>query len=176
MRLGAAGLTAPSRPPPLRPHAGDGVLVGGLVVGVLDLNYAFILSGSRGTSPLRLLQSVASGLLGSSAFDRGVPAGILGLACHFTIAFGAATVYYLAARRLPVLTERPYLSGTIFGILAFLFMNFVVIPLSAFPIKLKFPPMVFVRGFLSHTFLVGIPIALAVRHFSFRYPDGDGRE
>lgn len=148
--------------------------MGGLVAGVLDLNYAFVLSGSRGTSPLRLLQSVASGFLGSSAFEAGVPAGLLGLACHFTVAFGAATVYYLAARRLPVLTERPILSGTVFGILAFLFMNFVVIPLSAFPIELKYPPMVFVRGFLSHTLLVGIPIALAVRHFSYRYPDRGG--
>ena len=135
------------------------------------------MSGTRGKSPLWLLQSVASGLLGSSAFDAGVPAGVLGLACHFTVAFGAATVYFVAARRFAILTERPLISGTIFGILAFLFMNFVVIPISAFPIALKFPPIVFVRGFLSHTFLVGIPIALAVRHFSFRYPDGRvGRE
>lgn len=145
-----------------------GIVVGGLVAGVLDLDYAFLWSGLRGTSPQRLLQSVSSGLLGSSAFERGVPSALLGLVCHFVVAFGATTVYFLAARRIAFLTEHPVVAGMIFGILVYLFMNFVVIPLSAFPIALKFPPLVLLRGFVSHAFLVGLPIALAVRRFSFR--------
>jgi hypothetical protein len=151
-----------------------GIVVGGLVAGVLDLDYAFLWSGLRGTSPQRLLQSVSSGLLGSSAFEGGVPSALLGLVCHFLVAFGATTVYFLAARRIAFLTEHPIAAGTIFGILVYLFMNFVVIPLSAFPIALKFPPLVLLRGFASHAFLVGIPIALAIRNFSFREAGAEG--
>ena len=145
-----------------------GVLVGGFAAGVLDIVYAFVDAGRRGSSPLRVLQAVASGLLGAEAFEGGVPAGVLGLVCHFTIAFGAAAVYYLAARRLALLREQPLLAGAIFGILVYLFMNFVVIPLSAAPFKLSYPPRVLLQGFVWHALLVGIPIALAVRRYSFR--------
>ena len=145
-----------------------GILVGGFVAGVLDIVYAIVALGRRGSSPLRVLQAVASGLLGAEAFEGGVPAGVLGLVCHFVIAFGAAAVYYLAARRLALLRERPLLAGAVFGILVYLFMNFVVIPLSAAPFKLSYPPRVLLQGFVSHALLVGIPIALAVRRFAFR--------
>lgn len=143
-----------------------GVLVGGFIAGVLDIIYAFIILGQRGTTPLQVLQSIASGLMGRSAFEAGVPAGVLGLFCHFVIAFGAATVYFLAARRLPILTEQAVLCGLLFGVGVYLFMNFVVLPLSAFPLKMSYPPRVLLRGCLSIAILVGLPIALAVRHFS----------
>jgi uncharacterized membrane protein YagU involved in acid resistance len=55
----------------------------------------------------------------------------VGLLCHFTVAFGAATVYYVVSRKLRVLVQRPVLCGLIYGELVFLFMYFVVIPLSA---------------------------------------------
>lgn len=145
-----------------------GVLVGGFAAGVLDIVYAFVDAGRRGSSPLRVLQAVASGLLGKEAFEGGVPAGVLGLVCHFVIAFGAAAVYYLAARRLALLRERPLLAGAVFGVLVYLFMNFVVIPLSAAPFKLSYPPRVLLQGFVSHALLVGIPIALAIRRFAVR--------
>jgi hypothetical protein len=145
------------------------ILAGGFAAGVLDIVYAFVALGARrGLSPLRVLQSVASGLLGKEAFEGGVPAGVLGLVCQFVIAIGAAAVYYLAARRLALLRERPLLAGALFGILVYLFMNFVVIPLSAAPFKLSYPPSVLVEGFVSHALLVGIPIALAIRRFAFR--------
>ena len=53
--------------------------------------------------------------------------------------------------------------GTIFGICVYLVMNFVVLPLSAVPFKLSYPPATLFQGFVSHAILVGIPIALAVR-------------
>ena len=56
--------------------------------------------------------------------------------------------------------------GALFGVLVYLFMNFVVIPLSAFPFKLSYPPLWLLEGFVSHAVFVGIPIALSVRKFS----------
>ena len=42
-------------------------------------------------------------------------------------------------------------------------MNLVVVPLSAFPRKLSFPPLVLVTGLFVHMFFIGVPIALAAR-------------
>lgn len=143
-----------------------GVVLGGLVAGILDIIYAFIAVGLRGGSPLGVLQSIASGLLGRSAFEGGVATGILGLACHLAITVGAAAIYFLASRHIAMLRERPYVCGVVFGILVYLFMNFVVLPLSAVPFQIKYTPLVLVKGFVSHALLVGLPIALILRHFS----------
>jgi hypothetical protein len=145
-----------------------GVVLGGLVAGCFDILYAIIANGLRGgLSPLWVLQSVASGLLGKDAFDGGVPTGLLGLLCHFVIAFGAATVYFLVSRKLALLRERPVLSGALFGILVYLFMNFVVLPLSAFPFTLHYPLKRLAEGFFSHAVLIGIPIALLQKRYSW---------
>jgi hypothetical protein len=45
--------------------------------------------------------------------------------------------------------------------------NFVVLPLSAVPFHLKYTPQSLLQGFVSHALLVGIPIDLCVRRFSF---------
>jgi len=104
----------------------------GLACGVLDISQAFLawglLSGSR---PSRVLQSVASGLLGPESFKGGMATASLGAALHFFIAFTAAAVFYLASRKLSFLVQRPVLWGMIYGELVFLFMNYIVIPLSA---------------------------------------------
>ena len=47
-------------------------------------------------------------------------------------------------------------------------MNFIVVPLSAFPHKLAFPPIVLATGLFVHMFLVGVPIALFIRAASLR--------
>jgi hypothetical protein len=47
-------------------------------------------------------------------------------------------------------------------------MNFIVVPLSAFPHKLAFPPIVLATGLFVHIFLVGVPIALFIRAAALR--------
>ena len=157
----------PSPPSPTGPsRAWTGVLLGGLVAGIFDILYAIISLGQRGRSPLWTLQSVATGVLGAEAWDGGVPAGLLGLFCHFVIAFGASVTYYLASRRIALLRERPVIAGAIFGILVFLTMNWVVIPLAACPFSIPFTLPVIAKGFLSHAVLIGIPIALLQKRYS----------
>ena len=147
-------------------RAWTGVFLGGLVAGIFDILYAIISLHFRGKSALWTLQSVATGLLGAKAFDGGVPAGLLGLVCHFTIAFGASVTYYLASKKIALLRERPVIAGAIFGVLIFLFMNWVVIPLAACPFTIPFTATVLAKGFLSHAVLIGIPIALLQKRFS----------
>ena len=152
-----------------RPHYLLGALVGGLAAGILDIIYAIVLSRVAGRSALGVLKSVASGLLGAEAFKGGIPTAVLGLALHLGITVVAAGIYLYAARQSVFMREHYLLCGSIFGVLVYLTMNFVVLPLSAVPFHLTYPPQALVQGFVSHAVLVGIPIALCVRRFSF-YP------
>jgi len=139
------------------------VLVGGLVGGALDILFAISFAAYNGIPAMRLLQSVASGLLGSDAYSGGTPTAALGLTLHFAMAIAFAGAFVLASRRLPLLVRRPYLFGGLFGVGVFLFMRFVVLPWSAFPHPVSFKPLATTLDLLSHVFLFGIPIALAAK-------------
>ncbi len=75
------------------PNAMLAVLWAGFACGVLDITAAFVVYGFFGAKPVPLLQGIASGLLGPRAFQGGLATALLGLLCHFVIAFGAAAVY-----------------------------------------------------------------------------------
>src|SRR6266702_597127 len=103
--------------------------LGGLTAGVLDGMDATIFYGLyAGVTPVRLFQHIASGLIGAKAFDGGWYTVILGIALHFSIATGAAAIYYGVSRMLPILSQKPFLSGPAFGIAVYLFMRYVVVP------------------------------------------------
>lgn len=137
------------------------VLTGTLVVGVLDGLDAIVFFAWRGVSADRVFQGIASGLLGRASFSGGLRTALLGLALHFFIAFGVVTVYALASRRLGVLVRRPVLCGLVYGVLVWLVMNRVVIPLSALTPGPRHWIGI-VNGVLAHLFLVGLPTALIV--------------
>jgi len=146
------------------------VLAGGGIAATVDIVYACVSNAQYGKSPLWVFQSVASGWLGSAAFESGVPGGILGLASHYGILFAAAAIYLAAAGRAPILRSQAVACGALFGVLVYLFMNFVVLPLSAFPYRLAYPMPRLIEGFASHALFVGIPIALCIRRWAARQP------
>jgi len=140
------------------------ILWGGLLCGVLDITAALVVYGTMGAKPLRLLQGIAGGLLGPRTYAGGIATALLGLLCHFVIAFSAAAVFVAASRVAPFLVRQAVLSGVLYGIAVYFFMNRVVVPLSAaakFPFSLK----MMVIGVVIHIFCVGLPIALAARRF-----------
>ena len=152
-----------------KPTALKAIVFGGLLAGVLDLTAACI-SGYliNGIGPVRIFQSIASGLLGRASAEGGATTAFLGIFLHFVIAFGATTVFYFAARRIKFLTRQAIVSGVLYGITIYWFMQLVVLPLSAFPYKKQLipEPNQFITGMLIHIFCVGLPIALVVRRFS----------
>jgi hypothetical protein len=143
------------------------VLYGGLVAGTLDLLAAFINSWLRGgVGPVRVMQSIASGLLGAASFTGGAGSAALGVALHFLIATVAAAVFYLASRSLRFLVDQAITAGLLYGVIVYVFMNFVVIPLSAVPRRATPAPLSGrIIGLLLIMFCVGLPIALLVRRF-----------
>ena len=141
------------------------ILWGGLAAGVLDITAAFVIYGARGATPVRILQSIAGGLLGPAASRGGLQTAALGALLHFLIAFTAAAVYYAASRALPVLVRQPALWGPLYGIVVYLFMNYVVVPLSAVPKRPFVLPMALLI-LVVHMVCVGLPIALAVHRYA----------
>jgi hypothetical protein len=144
--------------PILRP-----VLVGGALAGALDIAAAITQAELRGGSAQRVLHSVASGILGRAAYEGGWMTALLGLEAHFTIAFGAATVFVLAARAWPWLKERWFISGPLFGICVWATMAFVIVPLSAAPFRIQRTLAGVAMAWLIHIFCVGLPIAWAAK-------------
>lgn len=138
-------------------------LAGGALAGVLDIAFSTGFWVLKGTPALIVPQSVAAGLLGSEAFRGGAATALLGLLLHFAIALAMALAYWFASRRLPLLVRRPFACGALYGVLLYLFMNRVVLPLSAArPPAFAFDGW-FVGSVFAHCVLVGIPIALAAR-------------
>ncbi len=142
-----------------------GILWGGLVAGVLDITDAFVFFGFSGIKPIRLLQGIASGLLGPRAFQGGWKTAALGMLFHFVIAYSAATVYYAASRKIGFLIEHWLMCGLAYGLGVYLFMNLIVLPLSSVN-RAPMTTLGLVNGVLAIMLLVGLPIAFIVARYS----------
>jgi hypothetical protein len=158
--------TAPLNAPPLAwPRTAPAILWSGLIAGALDISAAFVNWGLRGVRPGRILQGIASGLLGPSAFQGGISTVVLGGVLHFFIAFSAAMVFYLASRKLQFLTQRAVLAGAAYGVAVYTVMYWVVVPLSAIR-RGPFSWEATITAIVTHIFCVGLPISLIVKRFS----------
>lgn len=146
-------------------NAAKAIIYAGLACGAMDITAALVVYGYFGAKPLRLLQGIAGGLLGPGTYSGGIATAALGLFLHFVIAFGAAAVFFVASRGLRFLVEHAAVSGALYGITVYFFMNRVVVPLSRaakFPFSLKMMAI----GIVIHIFCVGLPISLSIRRFS----------
>lgn len=107
------------------------VFLGGLIVAIGDILFATTLWFTWTTAGLvRVFQTIAVGVLGAASYEGGVPAAILGAGLHLFMATMFVVVYTLAARRVPTLLDNPVLHGSLYGVLLYVIMNFVVMPLS----------------------------------------------
>ena len=104
---------------------------GGIAIGTLDLAFAWAFWQPHGVGLARILQSISAGLLGSASFEGGVATIVLGAGLHYFIASMFVVAYFLASLRLGVLRRHPVACGLAYGVLLYLVMNFVVLPLSA---------------------------------------------
>jgi hypothetical protein len=136
------------------------VLITGLVAGTLDITDAFVFSYLyRGVSPVRVLQSVAFGALGARSYSMGLLSATLGLFFHFLIALTATTLFYLASRRLSILLRHPFAFGALYGLTVYVFMYYVVMPLSKIGRTPTVTPVSLINQLSIHILGVGITIA-----------------
>jgi hypothetical protein len=141
------------------------IVSAGTICGIMDITAALVVYGMMGAKPFRLLQGIAGGVLGPRTYTGGIATALLGLALHFLIAFGAATVFFIASRGIRFLLDHAVVSGVLYGVVVYFVMQRVVIPLSRAnrnPFSLKF----MIIGIIIHIFCVGLPISLSVRKHS----------
>jgi hypothetical protein len=150
--------------PSASPQFGKAVALCCLIAGTLDISDALIFYGLRGVSPIRLLQNIASGLLGRASFTQGTRSAILGLLLHYFIATTVATIYIFASHRLP-LSRHPFLWGGFYGLCVYIVMNYVVLPLSKIGPRPTPPLIPLINGVAALIFCIGIPIALIARRY-----------
>jgi hypothetical protein len=146
------------------------ILIGGLLAGIGDIAQAFVVFGhyNAAATPFRILQGIARGLFGARTFQMGWNSALAGLFVHFFIATTAAAVYYLASRYQEVLIRHWVICGLLFGEMVFLFMYFVVMPLSILGWP-KFNIATYLTGPIGHPLLVGLPIAWSIHRFGQVY-------
>jgi len=133
-------------------------ILAGLAGGAADILMAFVIY--RPATPMLILQSVASGLLGPASFEGGWNTAALGLIAHFVIAIIFAASYIAAALQALVALRRPVLSGLLFGVTVYGGMNALVVPLSMWPPRPAPPaPDIIALGLLAHAFF-GIALSL----------------
>jgi uncharacterized membrane protein YagU involved in acid resistance len=139
--------------------------MGGGMAATLDIAYALTFWFCyRGVTPIQVLHTIAGGLLGLSAARAGGAAtALLGLGLHYFIALCMAAAFFIVARHFRFLTRQPAAAGIGYGVLLYLVMNFVVLPLSALPPHVWKPTLPALTDLCSHMFFVGVPIALATR-------------
>lgn len=134
-----------------------------LVAGTLDILFAVILTLYYGRDPASMLRFVASGPF-PSATNMGTAGAILGLFVHFALMAVMAAIFVFVVREKPALLNRPLFVGIAFGIITYVVMNLLVVPLrfpAAFPPKL----MSVATQMFAHIVLVGLPFAFIARAF-----------
>jgi hypothetical protein len=109
------------------------VLYGGLAIAAIDFSYCVLFWSPQGVAPMRILQGIAAGALGKTAFSGGAATALLGAGFQWLIGACFVLAYALVARRLDVLVRHPRRHGIAYGMLLYLVMSRVVVPLSAAP-------------------------------------------
>jgi uncharacterized membrane protein YagU involved in acid resistance len=136
----------------------------GFVIGLLDILSAMVFWYAwRSVPPERILQAVATGLMGRDAYSGGLPVALLGGVLHLLIAIVIAAVFGHWAASSRLFARHPYWMGALFGLAVYVVMNFVVVPLSNAG-QPKFNPWwVSYNVVFSHVVCVGLCLAWMAR-------------
>jgi hypothetical protein len=138
------------------------ILLGGIIAGTVDIGFASLINSAK---PTRILLAIASGLLGKSAFDGDWATVGLGLALQWAISITIASIFLVAVEWRPLLKRYWVKAGLAYGVIIFLVMNYVVLPLSA----IGHPPHYRVVRFIENVvamLLFGIIVAFFARERS----------
>lgn len=144
----------------------------GMVVGIVDLIFANVLYVVilKVTTPMRISQSIAAGVLGKASYEGGAATAALGTMLHFMIAFIWSAIFYFVLQRSAFLQRllaresSAFGAGLAYGLVIWAGMRYVVVPLSA---SGSWPPGPFTTTTFvmaaGHAILLGVPLVLIMR-------------
>lgn len=122
------------------------ILTGGLLAATIDIGAACLINGRSVTS---ILHTIAGGLLAKRAFSGGSATALLGAALQEAMGLIIAAIYVAVALRIPSMSRRWLTSGLAYGVIIFLVMNYVVVPLSAWRRYPHFSPAGFIANLIA---------------------------
>ena len=137
----------------------------GLLAGTLDITFACLQAYIvRGTTPLIVLQYIASGAFGKAAFAGGWLMPLLGLLFHYIIAYSFTALFFIIYPAVKFFSKNIVLTAIIYGIFIFIAMNMVVLRFT------KVPPITFhLDKALIATGILIVAIGLPVSYFARRF-------
>ena len=151
----------------MRSRALRTIVTAWLVVGILDISSAITIWLVRGTGVTRGLQGIAAALLGPKSHQGGLSTAALGLFIHFFIALVVVAAFYVASRRIALLTRYPVVAGTIYGFVVYLVMYWIVLPMAFATFRHRAGNDSLALAI--HICLIGLPTALIVGRYSQRH-------
>ncbi|WP_205508952.1 hypothetical protein [Longitalea arenae] len=137
----------------------------GLLAGSLDILAACLQAYLvRGTSPVIVLQFIASGAFGKPAFSGGWQMALAGLLFHFIIAYSFTALFFLLYPFIRTLAKNITVAAIVYGMFIFVVMNLLVLPLTKIPpIAFKWDKAAMATGILIVA--IGLPVAYFARQF-----------
>lgn len=140
------------------------IVVGWLVCGTLDISDALIFTWLRSRVPAEhVLQFIASGAVGGTAFHLGWSGAMLGLAIHYVIALCWVTLFVLVERSVPALIRWDLAFGVLYGLMMYGVMNFIVVPLTRIGPRPMAHGASLVNGVLALVICFGVVMSLLFR-------------
>ncbi len=146
------------------------ILLTGLIAGTLDIftaiiYYGYILGKTTATS---IFKHIGSAALDKNSFgiETMIAAGIF---FHYLIAFTAAIVYFFSYPHIALLRKNILISGIIYGIIVWLVMNMIVLPLSRLHVT-KWSLIPSLTGMLILIVMIGLPIAFLTKKYYDKHP------
>jgi hypothetical protein len=137
----------------------------GLLAGSLDILSAFVQAWlARGTSPVIVLQYIASGAVGKAAFAGGWEMALLGLLFHFIIAYSFTALFFMVYPSIKFFAKNIALTAIIYGIFIYIAMDVVVLRFTRVP-----PGTFHLDKALIATAILIVAIGLPVAYFARKF-------
>jgi hypothetical protein len=139
------------------------IITGGLI-GTLDGLAACLHTLLRGGDPVKVFVYISSGIFGSDAFTAGDGMAFWGILFHYCIATIWTALFFVLYQRVRALEKNKWLNGIVYGLIVWVIMNLVVLPLSRVPpLKMTFASVTI--GAFILVACVGIPVAISAEKY-----------
>jgi hypothetical protein len=122
-----------------------------------------------GATPIRVLNYVASGVVGKQALGKGALVNewwlpLLGLVVHFTIALAFTLFFFWIYPKVKIMSKNKLITGLLYGIFVWCVMNLAVMPLI---MRGKLPNDWWkaVQAMLILMFMIGLPISFIISKY-----------
>jgi hypothetical protein len=155
----------------IAPHSGFSsalktILFTWLIAGTFDLSMAIIVWAVvlRKVSATNIILGISSAAFGQDAFVGGSKMIFLGILFHYFIVLSFTLLYFFTFPYIGLMQKQKVISGILYGIFAWAFMKYIVLPLSL----IQQSPFKWSSALISTAILmlcIGLPISIIVHRY-----------